>query len=68
MAQKYIRIGGLATTAGKDGVIPASPATIWRKVKEGTFPKPVKLGERITAWKLEDIEAWLAARHEETAK
>jgi prophage regulatory protein len=68
MAQKYIRIGGLATTTGKDGVIPASPATIWRKVKEGTFPQPVKLGERITAWRMDDIEKWLAARHSEAAK
>jgi prophage regulatory protein len=68
MAQKYIRIGGLATTTGKDGVIPASPATIWRKVKAGTFPQPVKLGERITAWRMDDIEKWLAARHNEAAK
>lgn len=63
MAQKYIRIGGLASTTGKSGLLPASPATIWRKVKDGTFPKPVKLGDRITAWRLDDIEAWLAARH-----
>jgi len=48
--------------------LPFSPATIWRKVKEGSFPKPVKLGERITAWRMDDIEAWLAARHEEGAK
>jgi predicted DNA-binding transcriptional regulator AlpA len=68
MSQRYIRIGGLATTAHKDGVIPVSPATIWRKVKEGTFPEPIKLGERITAWRVEDIEAWLAARHKEAAK
>ena len=68
MAQKYIRIGGLASTTGKRGLIPASPATIWRKVKDGTFPKPVKLGDRITAWRLDDIEVWLAARHGEVAK
>jgi predicted DNA-binding transcriptional regulator AlpA len=48
--------------------MPFSPATIWRKVKEGTFPKPVKLGERITAWHMEDIEQWLAARHKEASK
>ena len=28
-----------------------------RKVKAGTFPRPVKLGPRITAWKAEDIRA-----------
>lgn len=63
MARNYIRISELATTSGKEGLLPASPATIWRKVKAGTFPKPVKLGERITAWHMGDIEAWLAAQH-----
>lgn len=28
----------------------SSPATIWRKAKKGTFPAPVKLGEKSTAW------------------
>jgi predicted DNA-binding transcriptional regulator AlpA len=61
-------MGGLATTKSKPGLLPLSPATIWRKVKEGTFPKPVKLGERITAWHMVDIEQWLAARHKEASK
>jgi prophage regulatory protein len=38
-------------------IFPFSSATLWRKVKAGTFPKPVKLGPRITAWKVEDIRA-----------
>ena len=38
-------------------IFPFSSATLWRKVKAGTFPRPVKLGPRITAWKLEDIRA-----------
>lgn len=39
--------------------IPFSPATLWRKVKDGTFPAPVKLSERVTAWRVEDIRAWM---------
>jgi predicted DNA-binding transcriptional regulator AlpA len=35
---------------------PIGPATIWRRVKIGTFPKPIKLGENITAWKAEDLD------------
>ena len=58
----YVRVSQLTK------LIPISKASVWRKVKEGSFPKPVKLGERITAWHMNDIEAWLAARHEETAK
>ncbi len=37
------------------GIFQFSSATLWRKVKAGTFPKPVKLGARITAWRVEDI-------------
>ena len=28
-----------------------SRASIWRKSRDGTFPAPIKLSERITAWK-----------------
>jgi len=38
-------------------IFPFSSATLWRMVKAGTFPRPVKLGPRITAWKVEDIRA-----------
>ena len=36
-------------------IFPFSSATLWRKVKAGTFPQPVKLGPRITAWRVDDI-------------
>jgi predicted DNA-binding transcriptional regulator AlpA len=35
---------------------PIGPATVWRRVNMGTFPKPVKLGENTTAWRVEDLE------------
>ncbi|MBT4129243.1 MAG: AlpA family phage regulatory protein [Candidatus Marinimicrobia bacterium] len=39
-----------------------SRATVWRWVKEGLFPKPVKLSAGCTRWKLSDIEQWEAAK------
>ena len=36
-------------------IIPVSKATWWAGVKERRFPTPVKLGPRITAWRIEDI-------------
>lgn len=39
------------------GPIPVSKSTWWAGVKAGRYPKPVKLGPRITAWKVEDIRA-----------
>ncbi|MFO0388380.1 MAG: helix-turn-helix transcriptional regulator [Alphaproteobacteria bacterium] len=38
-------------------VIPVSKSTWWAGVKSGRFPKSVKLGDRITAWRAEDIRA-----------
>ncbi len=35
--------------------IPISKSTWWAGVKSGRFPKSVKLGLRITAWRVEDI-------------
>lgn len=36
-------------------VIPVSKTTWWDGVKSGRYPKPVKLGPRITAWRVPDI-------------
>lgn len=41
-------------------ILPFSGTTLWRKVGAGTFPKPVKLSERVTAWRVEDVRAYLA--------
>ena len=39
-------------------IIPVSKSTWWAGVKSGRYPKPVKtLGQRITAWRVEDIRA-----------
>ena len=36
---------------------PVSKSTWWAGVRQGRYPKPVKLGERCTAWRVEDIRA-----------
>ena len=36
-----------------------SPATIYRWIKEGNFPKPVRLGANMVRWKASDIETWI---------
>ena len=42
-------------------IIPVSKSTWWEGVKSGRFPKPVKLGPRVTAWRVEDIHALIAS-------
>ena len=41
--------------------LPFSAPTLWRKVKAGTFPAPVKLSERVTAWNVGAVRAWIAS-------
>lgn len=41
------------------GLLPFSRATLWRRVKDGTFPQPVKLSERTTAWPTAEIRKWI---------
>lgn len=45
----------LASILAPRGPIPVSKSTWWAGIKDGRFPKPVKLGPRTTAWRVEDI-------------
>ena len=36
-------------------IIPVKKSCWWDGVRSGRFPRPVKLGRRITAWRVEDI-------------
>lgn len=42
-------------------IIPVKKSCWWTGVATGRFPKPVKLGPRTTAWRVEDIRALIAA-------
>lgn len=43
------------------GLFPVSRSTWWAGVRDGRYPQPVKLGERCTAWRVEDIRALIEA-------
>lgn len=36
-------------------LFPVGASTWWAGVRDGRFPKPVKLSPRVTAWRIEDI-------------
>ena len=40
--------------------VPVSRSTLWRRVRARTFPEPVRLSERVTAWRAEDVRRWIA--------
>ena len=39
--------------------VPVSKSTLWRRVQAQSFPAPVKLSERVTVWRAEDIGRWI---------
>ena len=45
-----------------------NPSTIWRKVADGTFPKPIKFGSGMTRWSGAEIAAMISAKLAERDK
>lgn len=45
-----------------------SRSTIYLRVADGTFPKPVSLGSRAVGWLESEVEAWLQLRVEASRK
>ena len=52
--REYLRVKETAAYLG------CGVATVWRKMRDDpTFPKSIKLSERVTVWKLSELEAWI---------
>lgn len=45
-----------------------SRSTIYKRIDEGTFPKPIPLGGRLVAWLETDIQDWIKQRMEEAGR
>jgi len=62
-ATGYLRLSQIVGDK-KNGIAPIFPvskSTWWAGVKSGRYPQPVKLSERCTAWRVEDIRALIEA-------
>lgn len=40
-------------------IVPVSRTTLWRWMRAGNFPAPVKIGPRAIAFRAEDVRAWI---------
>jgi prophage regulatory protein len=56
---RFLRLNSIVgdRKTGTPGILPMAASTWWAGVKSGRYPAPVKLGPRITAWRLEDVLA-----------
>jgi len=58
MSEKHLPSTGfvrLAALLAPGGPLPISKSSWWQGVRSGRYPAPVKLGPRITAWRVEDV-------------
>ncbi len=51
--EKFLRITDVMSSTG------LAKSTIWLYVKEGRFPKQIKLSPRVSVWKLSDVDNWI---------
>ena len=62
MTHTILRLPAVKTRTG------LSRSTIYLRVSEGTFPKPVSLGGRAVGWLEAEIQEWLQRRIEASRK
>lgn len=51
--ERIIRMPEVESTVG------LSAATIYRRIKAGEFPAPVKLGKHASGWLLSAVQGWI---------
>lgn len=62
---EYVRESQLVKSPKRPGaraILPFSAPTLWRYVKSGHFPAPVKLGPRVTCWQVGVVREWLTSQ------
>jgi len=57
----FVRLNQIVSIPRKGtiGFLPICATTWWNGIKKGVYPKGIKLSERVTVWKAEDIHALL---------
>lgn len=62
MAQAILRLPEVKARCG------LSRSTIYSRVADGGFPKPINLGPRAVGWVEQEIEDWLTRQIEQSRK
>lgn len=57
------KIRKLNAKPSRNGLLPVSEKTIWTWVREGKFPRPIRLNGR-TVWRLSDVNTWIDAQEQ----
>lgn len=62
-SDRLIRIFELCNYRGHKGIVPVSKATLYRWIRENSFPAPLRLGKHSVAWRWADVAAWLESNN-----
>jgi prophage regulatory protein len=41
-----------------------SDTTLWRRVRDGEFPQPIRIGKGLVGWLESEVDRWIAERAE----
>jgi prophage regulatory protein len=45
----------IAKIIGPNGIIPVCRSTFYQGIRDGIYPPPLKLGKRVSAWRLSEL-------------
>ena len=54
---RFMRLPEVCRTVG------VGKSTVWELVRRGAFPLPIKVTTKCTAWRSDEVEAWMASRN-----
>ena len=52
----------LLTRSEVEAAVRLTTSTIYRLMRCGQFPEPIRIGPRAVRWRASDLETWLASR------
>lgn len=53
---------------GHVGLLPVSEKTIWEWVRQGKFPKPIRMSSNVTVWRMSEVQAWIEEQSMEVSQ
>ena len=56
---QFLRLPQIIGTPAGTGMVPVSKPTWYNWIREGYAPQPVKLGQRLSVWRAEDIDDFM---------
>jgi prophage regulatory protein len=59
MSDRLRCVGAILRRGQVEKEVGLKRSTIYQRMQEGTFPRPIRLGERAVGWRASDIELFL---------